>query len=200
MEEMMEEKAEDGIYKIPEDILLRPATLDDVAFVAWGMFAALGMNFEESDKKEVFLDLVRKDDVLYSWRNAIVACDKESAPAGMMIAYKGERYSLMRKNTFAYLKQFMEIPFENMEDEAKAGEFYVDSVAVLPQMRKRGIGRLLLDAAIEKARKERVREIVLAVDPHNEKAQHLYKAVGFNPDGNLFIFGENYYRWTIRLS
>ena len=189
----VEEEKKKNVKKIS----IRPATYDDATFVAWGMFAALGGDFEKTDEKERFLDLVRRDDVLYSWKNSLVACDAEGRAAGVIISYNGKGYSLMRRKTFSFLKKFMEIPFENMEDETKEGEYYIDSVAVLPEMRGTGIGRMLLEAAIELARKEDVGSIVLAVDPDNEKAQHLYRSIGFGPDGTLSIFGGVYYRWTI---
>jgi RimJ/RimL family protein N-acetyltransferase len=49
--------------------------------------------------------------------------------------------------------------------------------------RRRGIGRALLDRAIEWAREVGVRKLELHVFPHNEAALALYESVGFEREG-----------------
>ena len=54
---------------------------------------------------------------------------------------------------------------------------------VAASARRRGVGRALLDAAVEWARSAGVRKIELHVFPHNEAAIALYKAFGFEREG-----------------
>jgi RimJ/RimL family protein N-acetyltransferase len=49
--------------------------------------------------------------------------------------------------------------------------------------RRRGIGRALLEEAVEWARKVRVSKLELHVFPHNEPALALYRAFGFVEEG-----------------
>jgi RimJ/RimL family protein N-acetyltransferase len=49
--------------------------------------------------------------------------------------------------------------------------------------RRRGIGRALLDAAVEWAQDSGVRKLELHVFPHNEPALRMYEAYGFEREG-----------------
>ena len=49
--------------------------------------------------------------------------------------------------------------------------------------RRRGIGRALLDAAVEWARESGVQKLELHVFPHNEPAIQLYESYGFEREG-----------------
>jgi putative acetyltransferase len=49
--------------------------------------------------------------------------------------------------------------------------------------RRRGIGRALLDAAVEWARENGVRKLELHVFPHNEPAIRMYESYGFEREG-----------------
>lgn len=49
--------------------------------------------------------------------------------------------------------------------------------------RRRGIGRALLEAAVEWARGAGVRKLELHVFPHNEAAIKLYESFGFEREG-----------------
>jgi ribosomal protein S18 acetylase RimI-like enzyme len=53
------------------------------------------------------------------------------------------------------------------------------NVVVLPERRRRGIGRTLVTRSIEHARSRGAREIILQVDLNNEAATALYLGLGF---------------------
>ena len=61
----------------------------------------------------------------------------------------------------------------------------IKALTVDPRFRRRGIGRALLDAAIERARAEGVRKLTLRVLGHNTPARALYAACGFVEEGDL---------------
>jgi ribosomal-protein-alanine N-acetyltransferase len=58
-------------------------------------------------------------------------------------------------------------------------ELHVLNVATVPAMRRRGIGRALVDAAVAYARASQIRLLVLEVRRSNRAALLLYRQVGF---------------------
>ena len=84
-----------------------------------------------------------------------------------------------------------------MEDETQSGEYYIDSLAVVPRFRSRGVGRGLLLQAVEQARRLALCPTLL-VDPDNPRAQKLYTSVGFHHEGEIFAFGQIYWRMISR--
>lgn len=60
-------------------------------------------------------------------------------------------------------------------------EFYLSKLAVRPEARGRGIGRLLLDHYIARARKLGFRHLRLDLSSDNDAARRLYEAAGFRP-------------------
>lgn len=137
-----------------------------------------------------------RDDVLYSARNTTIA-ELDGKPVGMLTAYDGSRYGTMRQVTMQLVKEHLGTEFPGMEDETVPGEYYLDSLAVRPGLRGKGIGRRLLENGIAEG-KSRNLTVTLAVDPVNEKAQKLYRAIGFRQMGELFIFGHTYWKWGIK--
>jgi ribosomal protein S18 acetylase RimI-like enzyme len=61
----------------------------------------------------------------------------------------------------------------------------ISGIAVDPAVRRRGVGRLLLDAAIGEARSRGARRLTLRVLAHNEAAVGLYRSAGFETEGVL---------------
>lgn len=59
---------------------------------------------------------------------------------------------------------------------------------VYPSARRRGAGRALSRYVEDEARKAGFEEVLLAVDPNNEKAIPLYVSLGYSPTGDhLFV-------------
>lgn len=63
--------------------------------------------------------------------------------------------------------------------QAVAGEAEVLTIAVLPARRRGGLGRRLLDWAMERLRDEGVSRLFLEVEAGNTAARALYAAAGF---------------------
>ena len=87
-------------------------------------------------------ELCRMEESLYSWKHADMAIDVATGePAGCLISYDGGLYADLRQKTFAYALQRIgkEMPESGMETQA--GEFYIDSLAVLPEYRGFKTGR-----------------------------------------------------------
>jgi ribosomal-protein-alanine N-acetyltransferase len=64
-----------------------------------------------------------------------------------------------------------------------ADEMHITNVAVYPEARRQGIGRLLLGSTVEAARKRAMRLVVLEVRPSNVEARALYESFGFRVVG-----------------
>lgn len=174
-------------------MLLRRATIADVEFIARGFhMAMLYENTPDEQIRQMAEVICRREDVLYSWRNTLIA-EVDGQPAGMITAYDGQYYRDWRRKTFELAAQVWSNTFPDMEDEAVEGEYYLDSLAVWPAFRGRGIGRELLKAAIAEGKRLGLK-VTLAVDPVNERAERLYRSLGFSPAGSLFIFGHTYYK------
>ena len=60
-----------------------------------------------------------------------------------------------------------------------AGEGEVQRIAVLPEYRRLGLGRKLMDAMVDYARKNRASAISLEVREGNRAARNLYESYGF---------------------
>ncbi|MCQ2212961.1 MAG: GNAT family N-acetyltransferase [Bacteroidaceae bacterium] len=176
------------------NIAFRPATIDDAPFVATVMMEAveIPMMEEKRTPEPHLIDICRRTDTLYSYKNAIIIEDGERPIAGL-ISYEGAGYHEVKMRTFGMVKDKLPFDFETMDDETREGEYYLDSLAVLPEYRGRGIGRRAIEHGVSIAR-ERGLLPILACDPDNTNAYNLYKKIGFHEDGKLFIFGETYLR------
>lgn len=170
---------------------LRKATIDDALFISKGFHMAMLYDDATSQQIELFAHhICVRPDVLYSWKNTLIA-EVNGIPAGMLTSYDGRYYHEMRGRTMALIKKHLGIEFNNMEDEAETGEYYLDSLAVMPEFRGNGIGRTLLQKGIDQGHALGL-TVTLAVDPSNPIAKRLYLSLGFVSAGTLFIFGHNY--------
>ncbi len=180
-------------------ITVEPATAEDAEFVATVMAEAVGMSVMEdgSTPDEHLTNICRRTDTLYSWQNAVIAKVGDE-PAGALISYDGHGYHEVKLRTFGLVpKEMLEFDIDKMDDETGDGEYYLDSLAVLPQHRGHGIASLLLKYGVGKAREKHLLPI-LACDPDNANALRLYMKTGFRQEGTMFIFGHEYMRMVWR--
>lgn len=137
-------------------------------------------------------ETVTDERALYTWRHALVA-EVDGRPAGALVCYAGDDYMQRREHTFRLVADLIDFDVQSMDAETAAGEFYLDSLAVLPAYRGKGIGSALLQEGIRQGERMQ-RPTVLACAPGNLNAKRLYERLGFRTDGRRFIFGENYLR------
>ena len=177
-------------------ITFRQATTADSLLLSRGLHAALLINDASEERLSRFADIVCcRPDVLYSPQNTTIAV-VDGEDAGIITAYDGSRYAAMRQVTMPLLKREFDIEFPEMEDETEEGEYYLDSLAVMPEFRNRGIGRALLSHAIAEGQRLGL-AVTLAVDPDNIGAQKLYRSLGFRHMRDIFIFGHTYWKWKV---
>lgn len=181
-------------------LILQDARIEDCEFVARGICMALHKVPEEPMVREI-AKICMREDVLYSYRHAIIAWE-DDIPVGICLCYDGAKYHEMRKRTFDMFEQLMhydptheKMDLENAEDEAVAGEYYMDSLAVMPDWRKKGIGLQLMKAQLNKARTLGFMKASLLVDPENVNAQQMYKKLGFKESAQVYAFGQIFWKW-----
>ena len=191
-------------------IRIRRATIEDVAYIAEGIYYAFLLEDEALYNQWIrtLKEVCAQEDTHYSYRNTWIAeVDGERAEgdgertvvggvrAGMMIAVDGEHYREQRDKMYPQLKGLFDVAFgkgwDEMEDEAKVGEFYIDSLAVSLPYRNQGVGTALIEKAKEMAKEKGISVVTLAVEPEN-RAKRLYQRLGFAYQRRIEIFNEEY--------
>lgn len=122
--------------------------------------------------------LVEREDSQYSYQNTLVAMDG-SRVVGVAVSYDGGQLHRLRRVFIAAAKEQLGKDHSTMEDETQAGELYLDSLAVEPEYRRRGIARQLLQATKERATRMGLPCVGLLVDKGNPVGEALYASVGF---------------------
>lgn len=134
------------------------------------------------DFRAMMSELASMERSQYSFRNALVAVDGGGKVAGACVAYPGADLRKLRAAFVEAAATRLGRHFGRIEDEAEAGEYYIDSLAVYPQYRRKGIGAALLMAMAAKA-KEAGLPAGLLVDANNPNAERLYRSLGFESAG-----------------
>ena len=165
----------------------------DARFIAENVLRALHIDETNDSHIEHLAGISRRDDTLYCWRNATIAL-YDGQPAGLMVAYDGARYRQMRDVTFPLIRMYVGDDYSSMDDEACAGEFYLDSLAVLPEFRRRGIASALIRDMFRQRDEAGIPLATIAVDPENDTAYRLYLRNGFRKDGQVTVFNTTYDR------
>ncbi len=135
-----------------------------------------------ADVELLFTRLAEREDTQYSYLNALVALDDDGAPIGVCVGYDGAGLYEMRERFFALAKEILDKDYSDVDDETDASEFYIDTLAVLPKHRGKGVATALLKAMVERARKIG-KPAGLLVDKQNSTAAGLYDKVGFRKVG-----------------
>lgn len=90
-----------------------------------------------------------------------------------------------------------------MELETKEGEFYLDSMANLPEYRGLNIGKKLIDFAILKARNFGIPYSILLVDINKPRLGSYYPNIGFDQCRKMILFeheyNSQYFKFDIKL-
>ncbi len=131
------------------------------------------------DFRTMMTKLVERTDSQYSYRNTLVAMDGDRV-AGILVSYDGGQLHALRRQFVDYAKRFLHRDHSDMDDETQAGELYLDSLAVDPDYRRRGIATRLLEASVGRAQEMGLPCVGLLVDTGNPQAERLYRACGFH--------------------
>lgn len=168
-----------------------PARQSDAQFIGAAVVEAIGSEIASglagehhtvADVIALFSSLAEREDSQYSYLNTLVAIDDDGKLVGACVAYDGARLPELRQPFFKAVTDRLGLDLGNVEDECEPDEFYLDTLAVLPAYRGRGIASDLLRASIARAA-ECGKPAGLLVDKSNPLARKLYERVGFRKVG-----------------
>ena len=164
-----------------ENLEIVSARPEDADFIAW--IVAQGMHMD--DVPSFLKSVGARDDTLYSWRNTrLLRC--EGRLAGGLVSYDGAAHEEMRKNTWVMadgrLLSSGEVP------ETTAGEYYLDSLAIVSEFRGHGLWRMLFNDAVGMAKGKGFHRITLICDEDYPKLAQLYTSYGFVPENTFSYF------------
>ena len=185
------------------DLLLRDATPMDAPFIARVVLAGIEMleiDAEVTDEYQPILthliDICRMEDTLYSYRHTRIA-EMDGKAVGALIGYDGGRYAEMRAKTFGLVQQNSGLDLSKNAMETGDGEFYLDSMAIVPECRGRKIGLQLMRDQMDWAARNGFRTITLLVDKDKPHLQRYYESLGFAFSEEMFVFGAWYNKMMI---
>ena len=179
-------------------VQLRDATLDDASFIARVVLAGIDMldldatlPDEQRGIYEHLIEICRMCDTLYSYCNTRIA-EADGKRVGALVAYDGARYARMREKTFGLVKQISGMDLSRNAMETGPGEFYLDSMAIFPEYRGVGIGRMLMRDRVDFTLNKGFSKVTLLVDKDKPHLQKYYESEGFAFVGEMFVFGSWY--------
>lgn len=182
------------LYKSMEPpILIRKATPADAAPIAACLLLAMEdivctfIGSKDANAAAAFLLCFTQQQAnQYSYQNCWVA-----EVAGQVVAaanvYDGALLATLRQPVLNYILRFN--PGFAPEDETGPGEYYIDTLGVLPAQQGKGIGTKLLQFLIDDYAGRR-QPLGLLVDEENPQACRLYLKLGFVPAGKKRLFGK----------
>lgn len=138
------------------------------------------------------------ENTLYTFRSTRVA-ELVGTPAGALLSYPGEEYLVRRERTFREFWPEYFSEYASDDPETDPGEWYLDSLAVIPEYRRMGIGKALLEDGIRKGLSQGFNRVALVADPEYPHLVRLYKSLGFAPDGTRHAFGTDFLRMVWRV-
>ena len=171
-----------------QQIEIRKARPEDAGFIA--LVVAMALAGDETHwLYGVFKELAARERTQYSYRNVLVA-ETGGKPVGAIVGYDGGRLHELREPIFELVRERMGKSID-IEDETGDGEFYLDSLAVLPEYRGCGVGRMLLCAMRGMAVEAGYERVGLIVDFDNPRAEALYSSLGFERVNPTTFLGHN---------
>ena len=129
--------------------------------------------------------IAANEETIYSYENTLVA-EIDGKVAGAMCAYDGADYQRLKQPIVDTLGP--DCGFAKLK-ETEAGEFYLDSVGVLPEYRGRGIASKIIEAQCERAASLGHKVAGLIVDVDKPQAEALYARLGFIYHDEKDFFG-----------
>ena len=174
---------------------IRSATVEDAAVGAWLAVMALGNLAEvlfglgrQGKARDVLEKLFAQAHNRFSHQFAYLALQGDQA-VGLLLAYPGH---LMKELAAPMAGQMLKIygvlgmgrflrkalPMIGLK-EAEPDEYFINTVAVLPEHQGQGVGTRLLTHADELARAGGLRKCALSVTLENDSARRLYLRRGY---------------------
>ena len=173
-------------------IIIRQARKEEASqiaelfMLAWPVDEILESNGLTCEQLNESITLIAaSEETIYSYENTIVA-EIDGKVVGAMCAYDGADYQRLKQPILDVLGS--DCGFAKMK-ETEAGEFYLDSVGVLPEYRGRGIASRIIDAQCERAASLGHKVAGLIVDIDKPQVEALYSRLGFTYLDDKDFFG-----------
>lgn len=173
-------------------IIIRKARMDEapqvaqLLMLAWPVEQILeSNNITYEQLCEAVTAISAMEETIYSCENTFIA-EMDGKIVGAMCGYDGSDYKRLKQPVVDLLGN--DSGFAQLK-ETEAGEFYLDSVGVLPECRGRGIASMLFEAQIERAALLGHKVVGLIVDEDKPQAEALYSRLGFSYIDDKDFFG-----------
>lgn len=174
-------------------ITIRDAVAGDAGLIAEAIVMAIGkdmaIKYCGEDYPIVMTEIIKTDGTQFCYRNALIA-EVDNIPAGAIIGYDGGSLMQLQSKTFSVINKYHP-EFTASGAETSEGEFYLDSIGILPEYRGLGIGSKLLTAMCNKAFASGHNIVGLSVDTENPDAEKLYVKIGFRCVGQQLFLGHH---------
>ena len=158
----------------------------ELFMLAWPVDEILGSNGLTYEQLHESITLIAaSEETIYSYENTLVA-DIDGKVVGAMCAYDGADYQRLKQPIVDVLGP--DCGFAKMK-ETEAGEFYLDSVGVLPEYRERGIASKIIEAQCVRAASLGHKVAGLIVDVDKPQVEALYSRLGFTYLDDKDFFG-----------
>lgn len=174
------------------NITIRKAKKEDASqiaelfMLAWPVDDILESNGTSYDELHASITSVAASEkTIYSYENTLVA-EIDGKVVGAMCAYDGADYQKLKQPIVDALGP--DCGFAQLR-ETEEGEFYLDSVGVVPEYRGRGIASRLFEAQCERAVSLGHKVAGLIVDEDKPQAEALYTRLGFRYIDDKDFFG-----------
>lgn len=176
-------------------MIIRPASPNDAARIAELInMAMLEITYQfigKEDKEEAnrFIEsLVKEKNNQYSYENIFVIQELDTI-LGQICVYDGANFQQLRQPVWDKIKEKYGITYSS-EAETAPGEMYIDTFAICPSARGKGLGKEMLQFAITYYVKQQNKTVGLLVENDNPDAKRLYTNMGFEVREERIIFGK----------
>lgn len=182
--------------------MIRQAELEDqheiaeLSYIIWkDMELPIVKQFDKAQVISWLEQAITKVPYRTFYKNILVY-EVEGDVAGIIVTYKGEDEIDLEKN---WLK--LDLPEEVRKigtplplKESKDNELYIETVAVFPQYRGKGIATQLMYHVIEEYKDKK---LSLSCDFENSGAYKLYQKLGFETEEVIDLYGHTYHHMVI---
>lgn len=186
-------------------LTIRDARPDDAPFLAQCILSAMHFHDFEGAMSdwtaaifERMVDSERRPDTLYTYAHTRVA-EVDGELASALLSYPGEIYKDLRHKAFTEFWPNLAALDADSEQETDPGEYYLDSLAVVPKYRHSGIGQAMIQDSIQKGLALGYKQIALVADADMPQLIALYKSLGFTPADHRHAFGTDFLRMVYRV-
>lgn len=170
---------------------IRKATPSDTEYVAKTVLTALDM--DTSDLEWVKASCADPQS-MYSWNKSLIA-EEDGKPIGCIISYSGDDYQRLREYTWSRLWAGVDpATIKQSAIETYPEEYYLDSLAIEPEHRGKGLGKILMEAAIEEGKNLGYKKFALLVAREKPRLKDYYASLGFEDANDVNFFGHKYKR------